>query len=73
LEKELLVMRTTMVDKHGCASDKQLDAMKQKTMKLRKENEVLKRQLLASDVHAKVKKKMDNFHGKSLLFPLLHL
>ena len=43
-----------MVDQHGASSDKQLDAMKQKMMKLRKVNEVLRRQLIASDVHAKV-------------------
>ncbi|KAL2932502.1 Protein At-4/1 [Bienertia sinuspersici] len=48
LEKELLVSKTQMVDQHSSSSDKQMDLLKQKMMKLRRENEVLKRQLLAS-------------------------
>ncbi|XP_074299552.1 protein At-4/1-like [Silene latifolia] len=45
LEKELLVTRTKMSDNHVWTSDKQLEMMKQKMMKLRKENEVLRRQV----------------------------
>ncbi|XP_057536623.1 protein At-4/1 [Amaranthus tricolor] len=48
LEKELLVSKTKMVDRQSSSSDKQLDMMKQKMMKLRRENEVLRRQLIAS-------------------------
>ncbi|KMT18303.1 hypothetical protein BVRB_2g024640 [Beta vulgaris subsp. vulgaris] len=47
LEKELLVSKAKTVDQHFSSSDKQLDMLKQKMMKLRKENEVLKRQMLA--------------------------
>lgn len=52
LEKELLVTRTKMADLHVSSSDKQLDALKQKMMKLRKENQVLKQQLIASKEHS---------------------
>ncbi|KAK9683291.1 hypothetical protein RND81_10G129500 [Saponaria officinalis] len=45
LEKEVLITRTKMADQHISTSDKQLEMMKQKMMKLRRENEVLRRQV----------------------------
>lgn len=48
LEKELLVSKTKVADQHFSSSDKQMDLLKQKMMKLRRENEGLKKQLLAS-------------------------
>ncbi|XP_021768958.1 protein At-4/1-like [Chenopodium quinoa] len=48
LEKELLVSKTKAADQQFSSSDKQLDLLKQKMMKLRRENEALKKQLIAS-------------------------
>ncbi|GFZ21891.1 hypothetical protein Acr_29g0010530 [Actinidia rufa] len=46
LEKELLISRTKLVEHHrDSTSNRHVETLKQKIMKLRKENEVLKRQL----------------------------
>ncbi|KAL9226590.1 hypothetical protein vseg_002383 [Gypsophila vaccaria] len=45
LEKEALVTRTRVADQQVSTSDKQLEIMKLKMMKLRRENEVLRRQV----------------------------
>ncbi|RAL39961.1 hypothetical protein DM860_008101 [Cuscuta australis] len=46
LEKELTVSRTKLVEsRQDLTSNRHVDALKQKIMKLRKENEVLKRQI----------------------------
>ncbi|XP_057485168.1 protein At-4/1 [Actinidia eriantha] len=49
LEKELLISRTKLVEHHrDSISNRHVETLKQKIMKLRKENEVLKRQLHGS-------------------------
>lgn len=46
LEKELLISRTKLVEQQrDLASNRHVDTLKQKIMKLRKENEVLKRKV----------------------------
>ncbi|XP_059636550.1 protein At-4/1 [Cornus florida] len=47
LEKELLISRTKLVEHHrDLTSNRNVETLKQKIMKLRKENEVLKRKLI---------------------------
>ncbi|MFS7918448.1 hypothetical protein Hanom_Chr03g00201181 [Helianthus anomalus] len=49
LEKELLISRTKLAEnKQDLNSDRHVETLKQKVMKLRKENEVLKRRLADS-------------------------
>ncbi|PWA33975.1 hypothetical protein CTI12_AA618670 [Artemisia annua] len=50
LEKELLISKTKLAaeNKQDLSSNRNVENLKQKVMKLRKENEVLKRRLLDS-------------------------
>lgn len=49
LEKELLISRTKLAEHHrDTMSNQHVETLKQKIMKLRRENEMLKRQLLES-------------------------
>ncbi|CAN8325968.1 unnamed protein product [Cochlearia groenlandica] len=49
LQKELVISRTTVAEKHReTTSTRQVETLKQKLMKMRKENEILKRKLSSS-------------------------